>query len=290
MLDYRMQTFLTLCETMNYRMAAQQLNITQPAVTQHIRYLENYYGCRLFIYDGRSLKKTEQAQLLERSTHSMNYQEQRVMQQLRADRGESLAIGATKTIGEFVIGGQVASYLADGQNGLSLHVDNTENLLVKLDRGELDFALIEGFFDCSRYDSILYRKEAFVGLCGKNHPFAGKTVAPDDIWGEDILLREEGSGTRRILETLLTEHNSSTANFRRTICIGNFGLMGQILAGGLGITFAYAAAGAGNSGLAQFLVEGWDVYREFNYVFLPDTGAERAVELFDSYRQEREQK
>ena len=42
MLDYRIETFLTLCETMNYRITAERLNITQPAVTQHIHYLENY--------------------------------------------------------------------------------------------------------------------------------------------------------------------------------------------------------------------------------------------------------
>ena len=55
MLDHKMYTFLTLCETMNYTLAAQRLHIPQPAVTQHIRALENQYGCKLFTYDGKHL-------------------------------------------------------------------------------------------------------------------------------------------------------------------------------------------------------------------------------------------
>ena len=55
MLDYRTETFLTLYEEMNYRRTAERLQMTQPGVTQHIHYIENYYGVKLFIYDGHRL-------------------------------------------------------------------------------------------------------------------------------------------------------------------------------------------------------------------------------------------
>lgn len=55
MLDYRTETFLTLYEEMNYRRTAERLQMTQPGVTQHIHYLENYYGVKLFVYDGASI-------------------------------------------------------------------------------------------------------------------------------------------------------------------------------------------------------------------------------------------
>ena len=66
MLDYRVLTFLTLYDEMNYRRTAQKLNMTQPGVTQHIHYLENYYGVKLFEYDGRTLAKTKNAQRLKK--------------------------------------------------------------------------------------------------------------------------------------------------------------------------------------------------------------------------------
>ena len=59
MLDYRVHTFLALYDEMNYRRTAEKLNMTQPGVTQHIHYLENYYGVKLFEYDGRALSKNK---------------------------------------------------------------------------------------------------------------------------------------------------------------------------------------------------------------------------------------
>ena len=62
----RIETFLTLCRLMNYRRTAEELNMTQPAVTQHIHYLEERYGCRLFLYDRRTLKMTPEAEALKK--------------------------------------------------------------------------------------------------------------------------------------------------------------------------------------------------------------------------------
>lgn len=65
MLDFRLETFLVVCDTMNFRKAAELLHITQPAATQHIKHLEQDYGCRLFDYENRKLKKTHSAKILE---------------------------------------------------------------------------------------------------------------------------------------------------------------------------------------------------------------------------------
>ena len=58
MLDPRLQTFLVLCDTMSYTRAAKQLCLTQPAVTQHVHYLEKHYGCKLVSYQGKVLRLT----------------------------------------------------------------------------------------------------------------------------------------------------------------------------------------------------------------------------------------
>lgn len=64
-MDQRLETFLTVCATMNYRKAAEQLHLTQPAVTKQIQALEALYGVRLFTYDSRKLRKTAQGETLE---------------------------------------------------------------------------------------------------------------------------------------------------------------------------------------------------------------------------------
>ena len=284
MIENRMETFLTLCRLMNYRRTAEALNMTQPAVTQHIHYLEEQYGCMLFLYDRRTLQMTPEAEMLMKYAENIRYQERKLVGQLCGKSTRSLAIGATKTIGEYVIAGQVSRYLSVPENCLSVEVDNTEHLLEMLSRGDLDFALIEGFFDRRRFKSQLYRTEPFVGICAGTHPFAGRTVSLDEIWKENLLLREEGSGTRNILEQLLKERNHSFAEFSRITTIGNFGLMAQVLEKGRSITFAYQAVKESNNALSSFGVEGMNAVREFNYVFLDAPVSLQAVEYFDSFR------
>ena len=70
MLDPRWHTFLVLCETMNYTRAAERLCLTQPAVTHHIHYLEAHYGCRLFTYQGKTLRLTPAGARLREFTRS----------------------------------------------------------------------------------------------------------------------------------------------------------------------------------------------------------------------------
>lgn len=285
MIDTRIETFLTLCRVMNYRKTAELLNMTQPAVTQHIHFLEEQYGCKLFRYDRRTLTMTKEAELLQKYAENVLYQEKKLKAELEQSDGVSLSIGATKTIGEYVIGDHVSAFLSEPDHRISVTVENTETLLTDLSAGKIDFALIEGYFDRSRYTSRLYRKEPFVGLCGKGHLFANKTIPIDKIWCENLLLREEGSGTRDILGQLLTESNHSFSNFERITTISNFGLITKLLENNNCITFAYRAVGENSDALAEFCIKGWNVSREFNYIYLDTPFSEYAVNLFENYRE-----
>lgn len=73
MLDFRVATFLTVCETMNYTRAAEALHITQPAVSQHIHYLENYYDTKLFLSSGKKLELTATGKLLYQSLSAISH-------------------------------------------------------------------------------------------------------------------------------------------------------------------------------------------------------------------------
>ena len=75
MLDYRLYTFLTLSETLNYTKAAEILCITQPAVSQHIRYLETTYQIKLFDHHGKNLVLTKQGEYLASCLRTMNADE-----------------------------------------------------------------------------------------------------------------------------------------------------------------------------------------------------------------------
>ena len=105
MIDFRMKTFLTVCECMNFTRAAQVLNLTQPAVSQHIRYLEEQYDTPLFIREKKKLYLTDAGQILKDSLETLQSDDHRMkirMQQSMAGK-KGLTFGVTMTIGEYAV-------------------------------------------------------------------------------------------------------------------------------------------------------------------------------------------
>ena len=280
MLDYRVHTFLVLYEEMNYRKTAERLHMTQPGVTQHIHYLEKYYGVKLFKYNGKRLSVTEEAEQLKRYFDSVRTEELAIKDGFVRKDAVHLKVGATKTIGEFVIVSAARAFLEGDDHSLDLIVDNTENLLQMLSRNELDFAVIEGVFDKGKYAHHLFKKEKFVGICGKHHSFAGKTVSLEKVFGEKLIVREQGSGTRRLLEQAVADRGYSLGCFRKCGSVSNFSVICEIVAGDGAITFAYEPISRCRDDLSTFMVEDMKIHGEFNFVYTNAQVAREKIDLF----------
>lgn len=281
MVDYRANTFLTLYREMNYRRTAELLNMTQPGVTQHIHFLEKVYNTKLFQYDGKTLSRTHSAEQLKRSLERMMAEETALKIAFQAADEYYLRVGATKTIGEFVIPPMAARFAKIQKNHLELVIDNTDVLLHMLDDRLLDFALVEGSFDKSNYDYHLFKNEHFVGVCRQGHQFAGKCVSLEEVFLENLIVREQGSGTRKIIEQLLDDRGFSLNSFKKVITINGFGAIRHLTAEGVGVTFAYQPFVDADSRLASFELKDAGVVREFNYVYLNRHIAEEQIRCFE---------
>jgi len=277
MLDYRVLTFLTLYDEMNYRRTAEKLNMTQPGVTQHIHYLENYYGVKLFEYDGRTLAKTKNAQRLKKYFDSVKAEETDIRESFTPTDTIHMTVGATKTIGEFVIVPEIRAFLQAPNHNLDLIIDNTENLLHMLEKSQIDFAVIEGVFDKSKYGYHLFKKEAFVGVCAKDHPFAGRTVTLEEVFREDIVVRESQSGTRMLLQNAITDRGFSLDSFHRCSSVNNFSVICDLVAINKAITFAYEPIAHCRDDLATFMVEDMQIQGEFNFVYCNERVAKEKI-------------
>ncbi|MEA4942047.1 MAG: LysR family transcriptional regulator [Oscillibacter sp.] len=244
MLDFRIVTFLTVCDTRNYTRAAEHLHITQPAVSQHIRYLEETYGTKLFCSDGRRLNLTPEGEVLRRTAAAMRNDELLLRERLRTGvNGElPLRFGVTMTVGEFLIARPLSAYLLEHPRAdVRMEMGNTEELLGKLRRGELYFALVEGYFDRAEFDSAHYRTERFLAVCAANHQFACPPAALRDLLQERVLVREPGSGTRDILEKHLAAQNMALSDFADIVQISGMQAILQLLERDVGISFLYEA-------------------------------------------------
>lgn len=272
-MDPRLDTFLTLCRTMHYGRAAEALNLSQPAVSKHIQALEAQYGAKLFDYSGRRLSRTRAGELLEQYASTLRYNEEKLIAAMHAQPETLLRIGATKSIGDYILLPEIRRFLSVPGNRLTFLVDNTARLLSQLEAGELDFAVLEGIFDKARYDSFRVRMEPYIGVCARSHPFAGREVLLDELFRERLILREEGSGTRNILERELAQQGYGPSAFADFAVVSSFKLITELTAEGFGVSFLYAAVVGDDPRFGRFSCPPLTGTHELNAVFLKHTDA-----------------
>ena len=230
MLDFRMETFLAVCRYMN---------ITQPAVSQHIRFLEKHYNTKLFRYEGKKLELTEAGEILKNASLTMMHDETAMQDEMkRAGESEELRFGATRTVGDVLGGKMIFNYLEMYPNAhIHMIVENTRELLKKLDEA----------------------------VCSPDYPFKKKPKRIEDLFGERILIREDGSGTREVLERYLESCNLSIGNFRQTVEIGSMHTIKELTKLKCGITFLYETAIW--EALVKIPLEDFHIVREFTFIW-----------------------
>ena len=272
MLDFRMETFLTVCRYMNFTRASEKLNITQPAVSQHIRFLEKHYNTKLFRYEGKKLRLTGAGEILRNASLTMMHDEQSMQNEmLETEKEAEIRFGATRTIGDSVMGSVLEKYLARyPQARIHMEVENTHDLLVRLDEGRIDFALVEGFFKKSEYDFQIFSREKYIAVCSPDYVFQNTPDCIEKLFQERLLLREEGSGTREVLERCLEAHNLSVQDFDKRMEVGSMQTIKELTKAGCGITFLYEAAvrrELEEGSLRQIPLQDFPVTHEFAFIW-----------------------
>lgn len=244
MFDYRLETFICVCKHLNYTKASEELNITQPAVSQHIHSLEDSYKVKLFTYDKKRLQLTQEGQLLLNAATTMKHDDIHLREKLLQVKNykNSLTFGSTFSVCEYILPQHIANYLLNNPDtNVKMVVANTKQLIERINLGEIDFALIEGNFSKSEFDSLLYSKENYIAVCGNNYQFKNNVTSFEDLIDEKIILREEGSGTRDIINKFAQEKNIEIDDFVNYIEIGNINTIKYLVKNNLGISFLYEA-------------------------------------------------
>lgn len=241
MLDFRIHTFLCVCRHMNYTKAAAELHITQPAVSQHIRYLEKEYQAKLFDYTGKRLILTQAGHILLNAAATIRHDDSMLKKRLTdlQRNNKTISLGATHTIGEFGIVEKMASFLKANEN-LNLHMEiaDTNQLVRLVDDGVIDFAIVEGFFEQCEYDTLLFANEPLIAVCGPEYP-ASDVRDWTHVLNKRIIVREKGAGTRELLERHLAEHNLTIEDFAYRAEVGSPQAIKGLVSRNCGIGFLY---------------------------------------------------
>jgi DNA-binding transcriptional LysR family regulator len=245
MLDFRIDTFLMICRTMNFTHAAQLLHITQPAVSHQMQQLEEEYGVKLFMSQGKKLTLTAAGNALKATAVTMKHDDLLLKQQLQqiGSGAQQLTFGATLTAGPFALSHPLAHFLKSSpQTNVRMVIADTAALLKQIEEGKIDFAIVEGFFPEKDYAFLTYTQEKFVAVCAPNYLFHRPVASIEDLLEERLLVREEGSGTRSILKTYLHSHNLTFDDFPHWAEVNSIYVLKQLACAGCGITFLYETA------------------------------------------------
>lgn len=274
MLDFRVETFLCVCRHMNYTKAAEELNITQPAVSLHIKYLEQYYNTNLFIYENKKLHLTPAGKILYYRLKTLDNDERMLKKELLTSSStiENLSIGVTMTVGEYAIIQPLSTFLKNHPNiNVHVHFGNTKELLEMMVRGEINLALVEGYFSKDEYEHMNYSNEKYVAVCAYTHEFSnGIPNKLSDLFGERLLIREKGSGTRTILERNLDAKGFSLSSFIHYTEVENMHTIIGLLERDCGISFLYKIAAEKqlqNHSLREIDLSDFHMEHEFDFIW-----------------------
>lgn len=204
MFDFRLQVFHAVARRLNFTKAAEELYITQPAVSKHIQELEQHFKIKLFERNGTKIRLTAAGDILLQHTsrlidvyHNLELD----MNSLAQPHTGKIRIGASTTVAQYVLPGVLAAFHRRfAGSRVELTVNNTEQVEQLLQQQKIDLGIIEGRAGNSLFKYTPFVKDELVLVAASGHPLAKKgTIKPEELLQVPLLMREPGSGTLEVL-------------------------------------------------------------------------------------------
>lgn len=211
---FRLKVFLTAAQTLNFSRTAEQLYISQPAVSKHIGELELHFGVKLFVRRGSHLELTDAGRLLEawgERIIALHRQMEHQMSALGNSEHGELRIGASTTIAQYVLPSIVAGFTrCFPQVRITMFSDNSERIEKQLFANETDLGLVENMSRRGGLHYTHFAADRLVVIAG-NANKTGERISIAELQKQPLVLRERGSGTLEIVARRLASAGVSLA-------------------------------------------------------------------------------
>jgi DNA-binding transcriptional LysR family regulator len=229
--------FHAVAQTGSMTLGAERLEISQPAVSKQVRELERALRVQLFDRIGRRVRLSQAGEILAnyaRLLFALAHEAEDVMADVRAVRRGRLVIGASTTIGSYLLPGVLAEFWRRyPEVELLVEIENTEQVHRRMAGLELDIGLTEGFVEEPELDAEVFHRDELVVIASPRHRLAGKTRVPlSALQKEPFVLREPGSGTRAVEEQALARLKLSV---QIAMALGSTEAIKRVVAQGVGL-------------------------------------------------------
>lgn len=272
--NFRLRVFRTVAEEASFRRAAERLHLSQPAVSQQIHALEEELGVVLFDRGKGRIALTDAGTVLlgyARKGARLAAEAQAALERTRGETAGELRIGASMTVTQYVLPRLLGKFLEQHPRiEFSVKSANTENIVAALGRGEIDLGLIEGPVSSRDVFRQAVLEDRMVLIVGRRSAWPQKATVPVRALTEvPLLMRERGSGSRRVVELALRRAGLRWRDLRIAMELDSIVAIISAVEEGLGAGFVseWAIRKEVRLGTVRVIpVEGLEIRRDFSLI------------------------
>lgn len=289
--DHKLKVFCTVAETKSFSKTSQIIHLTQPAVSLQIQALEELYETKLFDRSSTSINLTSAGEVLYRYSKNILAQYAELEKEIGKITGlikGSISIGASTTIGNYVLPGIVCDFKKTHPKiKINILIGNTKRVLDLLNSGSVDIGLVEGEAQKSKMKAESVLVDELVFILPYMHPWAKKkAISILEITKEPFIIREEGSGTRQMIEKHLMAHGIKMSDMHIVLVLGGTESIKEAVERGMGISIVsrWAVRKEVKSGILKYISAKEDrILRDFSLIVPKSAVVSHATDEFLSY-------
>ncbi len=241
MADRRLQVFHTVARLLSFTKAAETLHMTQPAVTFQVRQLEEHFNTRLFDRTHNRISLTEAGRTVYESADRIFEVYAEMENAVRAITGEisgALTLGASTTIAEYML----PTLLGDFKERfpeviIHLKVANSEGIVSMVESNAIDLGVVEAPVGNKNLVVEVCKRDQLVAIVPPGHPLASlQLVSFSRLLEHPFICREEGSGTREVIDDYLQLQSGCNAELRIAMELGSPEAIKGAVEAGMGVS------------------------------------------------------
>lgn len=270
--DQYLEVFMKVVEKENFTKAAEELHMTQPAVSQYIRTLERSLGTRVLERNNKHVRMTKAGEIVyhhAKEILALHTRMRCLVDDLSNNASGPITIGASYTFGEYILPHIIARMKKEYPLiEPSIVIHNTKEIIDLVNSYQLDIGIIEGLGSDLPLHSEIVSEDQMVIVASPSHPLLNKDgeLHLSDLTEETWILREKGSGTRQAADKFFEMHDFAPKTIME---FGSTQVIKESVEAGLGISLLSGWAivkEITNGYLGMINVEGLPFKREFGIV------------------------
>jgi DNA-binding transcriptional LysR family regulator len=241
MADRRLQVFHTVARLLSFTKAAESLHMTQPAVTFQVRQLEEYFNTRLFDRTHNRISLTDAGKRVYEYAGEIFDLYAKMENAVRDMTGEIsgiLIIGASTTIAEYMLPALLGDFKRKYPDiNVHLKVSNSDGIVSMVENNDIDLGVVEAPVMNKNLVVENCRHDRLVAIVPPQHELATKqTVKLKDLMEHAYISREEGSGTREVIQEYLTGAGFGPADVNVAMELGSPEAIKGAVEAGMGVS------------------------------------------------------